>query len=84
MSGAKQQLALSLSNIFENLANLQDGEAVTLEDGARLLDILDQPITSCIDYICGLPIAQSPEDLGQKLAAASIKALFPREERPGA
>lgn len=84
LQGTEQLLCVRLSEIFERIAKSQDGQAVTAEEGARLSDILDQPIANCIDYLCGRTASQSARDIDEKLAAALLEAFLHPKEEPGA
>jgi hypothetical protein len=74
LTGFQQHLCAQLEAVFGSVAASQDGEPVSPEEGARLLDLLDQPISQCLDFIEGLPMATTAEALGQALTAAYFES----------
>jgi len=73
-TGTEQTICYVLATLFDRLAAAQDGEAVSPSDGARLLNILGQPIRQCIDHLVGRKVGLDSLQLVISITEAYHKA----------
>jgi hypothetical protein len=61
--GTHRLVAYVLAQVFQDLAQRQDGQAIHASEAKALFEKLDQPIFRCIDYICSREYGGSAEEI---------------------
>ena len=73
-SDIERTVCYVIATLFERLAKSQDGETVSADQGARLLNILGQPIRQCIDHLIGHDVGKDSLQLVRAITDAYHKA----------